>query len=143
MYYEFLYVISSLDRLTVVLICADMVFETLMINMVGGSIYMYLYRYSDIMSYNNLIFNISALIYPILVFRYIGFWSHFGEIIMEKLASSKNIFDIWLSIDIVLTFELCNDIKIWKMEIFDEVHYIEIVPALGRCELHKPELELI
>ena len=78
MYYEFLYVISSLDRLTVVLICADMVFETLMINMVGGSIYMYLYRYSDIMSYNNSIFNISALIFPILVFRYIGFWSHFG-----------------------------------------------------------------
>ena len=62
---------------------------------------------------------------------------------MEKLASSEKIFDIWLSIDIVLAFELCNDIKIWKMEIFDEVHYIEIVPALGRCELHQPELELI
>ena len=34
MYYEFLYVISSLDRLSVVLICADMVFETLVIDMV-------------------------------------------------------------------------------------------------------------
>ena len=61
-----------------------------------------------------------------------------GEIIIEKLASSEKIFDIWLSIDIVLTYELCNDIKIWKMEIFDEVDYIEIEPALGRCELHQP-----
>ena len=33
-YYEFLYVISSLDGLSVVLICADMVFETLRIDMV-------------------------------------------------------------------------------------------------------------
>ena len=40
------------------------------------------------------------------------------------------LFDI--SIDIVLTFEFCHDIAIWRMEISDKVDYNEIEPALGR-----------
>ena len=45
--------------------------------------------------------------------------------------------DIAMAIDIVLTFEFCHEITIWKMTIFDEVNYIEIEPAQDRRELHR------
>ena len=52
----------------------------------------------DMMSYDNLIFNISASIFSISVFRY-RVRRHFGEII-------------------VLTVEFGHNITIWKMIIF-------------------------
>ena len=38
--------------------------------------------------------------------------------------------------DIVLTFEFCHDITIWKMTAFDTVDYFEIEPV-GCSELHR------
>ena len=66
MYYELLYVISSLDRLSVVLICAGMVFETLVLY--GLEVQYFRLRYSDIMSYDNSMFNISALMFSICMY---------------------------------------------------------------------------
>ena len=51
------------------------------------------------MSYNNSIFDISASILSILVFRYIGFRSHFGGNHHVKLiANSENKSDTWFLI---------------------------------------------
>ena len=83
------------------------------------------------MSYDNSIFNISALIFSTLVFRYRVFEPFWGIL-------SCKIFYIGLAIDIVLTFKFCHEITIWKMTIFDKINYIGIEPALGRCELHRP-----
>ena len=77
----------------------------------------------------------------------IGFGSHFGEIMMSNLATCEKIFDMgfWLfdiSIDIILTFEFCHDITIWKMTIFYKVYYIEIEPSLiGAQRICAPSLE--
>ena len=80
-----------------------------------------------------MIFNISALIFSTLVFRY-----RVLEPFSGILCKTGKIFSIELVIDIVLTFEFCHEIMIQKMTIFDEVNYIEIEPALGSCELHRP-----
>ena len=133
MYYEFLFVTSSLDRLSVVLICADMVFETLWSLMV--------WRFTifdiDIPTWwdTKTRFSISMLWYFPHWFLDIGFLSHLGTFCLVKLWE---FFDIVLAIDIVLTFEICHEITIWNMPIFDKVNYIEIEPALGRRELNRP-----
>ena len=62
MYYEYLYVISSLDWLSVVYGIWD--------SYVQYGLAVFQYRYSDMMSYDNSIFIISASIFFILVFRY-------------------------------------------------------------------------
>ena len=87
------------------------------------------------MSCDNSIFNISALIFSTLVFRYRVFEPFWGIL----SCKTGKIFDIGLAIDIVLlAFEFCHKITIWKMTVFDKVNYIEIEPALGRRELHRP-----
>ena len=63
MYYEYLYVISSLDWLSVVYGIWDSYVQY-------GGLAVFWYRYSDMMSYDNSIFNISVSIFSILVFRY-------------------------------------------------------------------------
>ena len=109
----------------------DMVFETLVLY--GLQVQYFRYRYSNMTSYDNSIFNISASIFSIL-------GAIFGEIIIQNLANSEKcsiqVFDI--SIDIVLEF--CYDITIWEMTSFDKVDYIEIEPALGCCELYRLQL---
>ena len=53
---------------------------------------------------------------------------------MEGSAGFETkLFDI--SINIVLTFEFCNDFTIWK--IFDSVDYIELEPALTKVDATK------
>ena len=79
------------------------------------------------MSYDNSIFNISALIFSTLVSIYRVFESFWGYYHVKLWK----IFDIVLAIDIVLTFEFCHDITILKMAIFDKESYIENEPALG------------
>ena len=100
----------------------DMVFETLVLQ--GLEVQYFRYRYSNMTSYDNSIFNISASIFSIL-------GAIFGEIIIQNLANSEKcsiqVFDI--SIDIILEF--CYDITIWELTTFDNVDYIEIEPALG------------
>ena len=65
MYYESLYVISSLERLSVVLVrCVS---ETLVLY--GSQAQYFQYQYSNMPSYDNSIFNISASIFSIVVFR--------------------------------------------------------------------------
>ena len=69
-----------------------------------------------------MIFNISASIFSILVFRYR---------VKEPFLWKQRIFSIQGSlVDIVLTFGFGHDILILKMTIFDDVDYIDIEPAL-------------
>ena len=42
--------------------------------------------------------------------------------VCEKSCKTGQLFDIGLPIDIVLTFEFCHEITIWKMTIFDKVN---------------------
>ena len=70
------------------------------------------------------------------------FRSHFGgyqqvkvsKIVRKILIKGFILFDI--PMDIVLTFEFCHDITIWKMTTFDTVDYIEI-ELVGCSELHR------
>ena len=65
MYYEFLYAISSLDRLSVELVRYG-IWDSYV--RYGLKVQYFRYWYSDMMSYNNSIFNISASVFSILVF---------------------------------------------------------------------------
>ena len=86
------------------------------------------------MTYDNSIFNISALKFLIHQCFDIGFRRHFGGNHHVKLR--KYIFsmpDIGLfdcSIDIVLTFKFGRHIVILKMAISDYVDYIKVEQAL-------------
>ena len=96
------------------------------------------FGYVDIMSYENSIFNISASIFSILVSFYTTFRRHFDKIITQNLARNERKLSVkgfWLFnilIDIVLTFEFCHDITVWKMTIFDKGNYFEMEPALSQ-----------
>ena len=85
MYYEYLYVISSLDWLSVVYGIWD--------SYVQFGLAVFRYRYSDMMSYDKSIFNSFATI-----LRY----------------------------------------ESWRF--LTKIDYMEIEPALGCCELHRPNL---
>ena len=54
---------------------------------------------------------------------------------MRKFSiSAFPLFNI--SLDVVLTFEFCRDITIWKMTIFDKVDYVEMESALSYSTLY-------
>ena len=54
---------------------------------------------------------------------------------MRKFSiSAFPLFDI--SLNIVLTFEFCRSITIWKMTIFDKADYIEMESALSYSTLY-------
>ena len=94
------------------------------------------YRYFDMMSYDNLIFNISVWYFQYWCFD-VGFRSRFGGNYHVKLSKyweyfQHRIFDYM----IVLIFEFGHNITILKMAIFDKVDYIDIEPALSRMQCH-------
>ena len=92
----------------------------------GLQIRYFWYRYFDMMSYDNLIFNISSVIFSILVFRCrVKVRSRFGGNYHVKLSKyweyfQHRIFDYM----IVLIFEFGHNITTFEMAIFDKVAII-------------------
>ena len=128
MYYEYLYAISCLDWLSELHGIWD--------SYVQYGLVVFRYWYSDMMRYDNSIFNISASMFSILVFRYrVFWWNHHVKLSEKTFNRVFRLFDV--SVDIALTYSFAT---ILRYENWFDKNYIEIDRALGCRELHRPKL---
>ena len=80
----------------------------------GFEVQCFWYRYSDMMNYDNSIFNISVMIFSTLVFRYKDFWAILGDIIMYNLryrVGGRYSINIWI---LPRDYDMGNDNFWWS-----------------------------